>query len=64
MYRKPEYFQNPTSFIPERFENNFIKTILSCAFFPFGGGPRVCISNHFGSAGASHHCPTIPDKFA
>ncbi|WP_051404889.1 cytochrome P450 [Bacillus cihuensis] len=47
MHRKPEYFDNPESFIPERFENNFIKTIPAYAYFPFGGGSRVCIGNHF-----------------
>jgi cytochrome P450 len=47
MHHKPEYFPDPESFRPERFENNFIKTIPSYAYFPFGGGPRVCIGNHF-----------------
>lgn len=47
MHRQPEYFNQPDSFIPERFENHFIKTIPSFAYFPFGGGPRVCIGNHF-----------------
>lgn len=47
MHRKAEYFESPESFIPERFENNFIKTIPQYAYFPFGGGPRVCIGNHF-----------------
>jgi cytochrome P450 len=47
MHRKSEYFDNPNSFIPERFENNLIKTLPAYAYFPFGGGPRVCIGNHF-----------------
>lgn len=47
MHHKPEYFPNPESFCPERFENDFVKTIPSYAYFPFGGGPRVCIGNHF-----------------
>jgi len=47
MHRLPEYFEHPEEFKPERFENNFIKTIPPYAYFPFGGGPRVCIGNHF-----------------
>ncbi|MFY4777393.1 cytochrome P450 [Metabacillus sp. RGM 3146] len=47
MHRSEKYFDNPDSFIPERFENNFMKTLPLFAFFPFGGGPRVCIGNHF-----------------
>ncbi|MGE7780490.1 cytochrome P450 [Peribacillus sp. NPDC097264] len=47
MHHKPEYFDQPESFIPERFENNYLKTIPPFAYFPFGGGPRVCIGNHF-----------------
>ncbi|WP_338421135.1 cytochrome P450 [Mesobacillus harenae] len=47
MQRKPEYFEEPNEFRPERFENNFIKSIPAYAYFPFGGGPRVCIGNHF-----------------
>ncbi|MGE7668785.1 cytochrome P450 [Peribacillus sp. NPDC097077] len=47
MHHNPEYFDQPESFIPERFENNYLKTIPPFAYFPFGGGPRVCIGNHF-----------------
>ncbi|ULM98054.1 cytochrome P450 [Peribacillus frigoritolerans] len=47
MQHNPEYFDQPESFIPERFENNFMKSLPAFAYFPFGGGPRVCIGNHF-----------------
>ncbi|WP_257967989.1 cytochrome P450 [Peribacillus deserti] len=47
MHRQPEYFPDPEMFRPERFENNYVKTIPTYAYFPFGGGPRVCIGNHF-----------------
>ncbi|WP_273844670.1 cytochrome P450 [Halalkalibacter alkalisediminis] len=38
---------DPDLFIPERFEGDFFKKIPTYAYFPFGGGPRVCIGNHF-----------------
>lgn len=47
MHRNAKYFDNPDAFIPERFENGYIKTLPAFAYFPFGGGPRVCIGNHF-----------------
>ena len=47
MHRDSKYFYKPESFIPERFDNDFLKTIPDYTYFPFGGGPRVCIGNHF-----------------
>lgn len=46
-HRDPTFYHKPDSFIPERFENNLIKSLPAYAYFPFGGGPRVCIGNHF-----------------
>jgi cytochrome P450 len=47
MHRNPLYFEQPDTFIPERFNDHYMKTLPPYAFFPFGGGPRVCIGNHF-----------------
>ncbi len=47
MHRDPRYFDAPETFRPERWENNFAKTLPRYAYFPFGGGPRVCIGNTF-----------------
>ncbi|WP_249897913.1 cytochrome P450 [Paenibacillus sp. PK3_47] len=47
MHQNPEYFPDPLSFIPERFENDLLKRIPQFAYIPFGGGPRGCIGNHF-----------------
>lgn len=63
MHRKAEYFKDPESFIPERFKNNFIKTIPQYAFFPFGGGPRVCIGNHFAIMEAALILVSVAQRF-
>ncbi|MBC76269.1 MAG: hypothetical protein CME64_09665 [Halobacteriovoraceae bacterium] len=46
--RSPEVWNNPNSFNPDRFieSDNHIKRQFS--FFPFGGGPRICVGKQFG----------------
>jgi cytochrome P450 len=45
--RNPRYFTDPLKFDPERFHPELEKHIPRYAYFPFGGGPRVCIGNSF-----------------
>lgn len=40
-------WENPYDFIPERFAPENIKDKHKFAYFPFGGGPRLCIGNNF-----------------
>ena len=47
MHRDPRRFADPEAFRPERWQNDFAKTLPRYAYFPFGGGPRVCIGNTF-----------------
>ncbi|KAI3754474.1 hypothetical protein L1987_54258 [Smallanthus sonchifolius] len=45
----PESWENPDSFIPERFENNSINYLGSdFELLPFGGGRRICPGMTFG----------------
>ncbi len=50
VHRDPRFFERPDEFIPERWENDFAKTLPRCAYFPFGAGSRVCIGNTFAQA--------------
>lgn len=43
MHRNPHYFPNPTQFDPERFSEVAKQSRPKFAYFPFGGGPRICI---------------------
>ncbi len=45
MHRHPAYWYEPDTFRPERFATHEDK--LKAAYFPFGGGPRVCVGNSF-----------------
>jgi len=43
IHRSERYFTDPLRFNPLRFEQPGHKTWPKFAFFPFGGGPRICI---------------------
>jgi cytochrome P450 len=45
--RDARWFPNPQAFEPERWRDDLAKRIPRFAYFPFGGGPRVCIGNAF-----------------
>jgi cytochrome P450 len=45
--RDPRFFENPEEFHPERWTADFIRRLPKFAYFPFGGGPRLCIGNSF-----------------
>jgi cytochrome P450 len=45
--RDGQYFPDPERFRPERWGEEAIKVLPKFAYFPFGGGPRLCIGNTF-----------------
>lgn len=47
--RDPRFFPNPDAFDPERWREDPIRSgkIPRFAYFPFGGGPRVCVGAAF-----------------
>ena len=47
VHRDPKTFDEPEAFRPERWEGDFARRLPRFAYFPFGGGPRVCIGNRF-----------------
>ena len=46
-HHAPRYWQNPEEFDPERFTKEEMKLRTPFTFLPFGGGPRVCIGQHY-----------------
>jgi cytochrome P450 len=46
-HHAPASWENPESFNPERFIKGSEKLRTPFTYLPFGGGPRVCIGNHY-----------------
>jgi cytochrome P450 len=47
VHRHPEFWSEPDLFNPARFLPGAGEGRHRYAYFPFGGGPRICIGNHF-----------------
>ncbi len=47
IHRDARNFDDPEAFNPERWEGDLARRLPRFAYFPFGGGPRVCIGNRF-----------------
>jgi cytochrome P450 len=63
MHRNPRYFEDPEEFRPERWTEDFEKRLPRFAYFPFGGGPRLCIGNSFAIMEAVLILATIAQRF-
>ena len=46
-HRDRKYFPEPEEFRPERWEHGFSKRIPKFAYYPFGGGQRICVGSAF-----------------
>jgi cytochrome P450 len=46
-HRDPKYFPDPERFSPERWLDGLATRLPKFAYYPFGGGQRICIGSHF-----------------
>ena len=46
-HRDPKYFPDPEAFRPERWQHGLAKRLPKFAYYPFGGGQRLCVGNAF-----------------
>jgi cytochrome P450 len=46
-HRDGRFYDDPLEFRPERWADGLAQRLPRYAYFPFGGGPRICIGNGF-----------------
>jgi len=59
MHRHPEFWENPDEFHPERWDPVRGEKMTPWTYFPFGGGPRICIGMPFAQLEAKLLLATI-----
>jgi cytochrome P450 len=63
IHRDARWFDDPESFEPDRWVGGLVQRIPRYAYFPFGGGPRICIGNNFALMEAILVLATIAQKY-
>jgi cytochrome P450 len=63
IHRDPRWYDDPEVFRPQRWADGLMQRIPRYAYFPFGGGPRICIGNNFAMMEATLILATIAQKY-
>ncbi len=62
-HRHPDFWEQPDLFDPDRWRPERSAGRPSFAYFPFGGGPRLCIGNNFALMEAQLVLATVAQRF-
>jgi cytochrome P450 len=63
MHRHPRFWPSPAAFDPDRFSPAQAEGRPAYAYFPFGGGPRLCIGRDFAMQEALLILATVAQRF-
>jgi len=63
VHRDPRFFSEPLRFRPERWLDGSTKSIPTYAYFPFGGGQRLCIGRPFAMLEGALVLATVVRRF-
>lgn len=62
-HRLPDFWEDPERFDPDRFTPEKEKAMHNYQYYPFGGGPRLCIGNNFALLEMQLVLATIGQKY-
>ncbi len=63
VHRRPDFWQDPELFLPERFDPEGEGKRHRFSYLPFGGGPRLCIGSGFAAVEAHLIMAMITQQF-
>ena len=63
MHRDQRFYDQPNQFNPDRWLDERYKTAPRFSYFPFGGGPRICIGASFATTEAALVLATIAQQY-
>jgi cytochrome P450 len=63
VHRDPRFYEEPLAFRPQRWMDGLERRLPRFAFFPFGGGPRLCIGLSFAMMEARLALATLAQRF-
>ena len=63
VHHLPRSFEDPEAFDPERWTDGLEKRLQKYAYFPFGGGPRLCIGQPFAKMEAALLLASIAQNY-
>jgi cytochrome P450 len=62
-HRDPKYFPEPEEFRPERWEEGLARRLPKFAYYPFGGGQRICVGADFALMEAAIILATVGQRY-
>jgi cytochrome P450 len=63
LHRDPRFFDQPEEFNPDRWTADAVQRLPKFAYFPFGGGPRLCIGASFAMMEANLLLAAVAQRF-
>jgi len=63
MHRDPRFYDEPEEFRPDRWLEERYRSAPRFSYFPFGGGPRICIGASFAMTEAVLVLATVGQKW-